>query len=131
MSRGGGVDIRRVLVVDDQEEIRELVSMVLTELAGWSIEAVAGGAALAEVGPRFAPDVILLDNSLGLEWGEDVARRLRGEPWFDRAALLFFTASAGLDDRQRHEALGAGTISKPFDPMLLVAQIVAEVARVG
>lgn len=121
----------RVLVVDDQEEIRELASIVLRDFAAWSVEAVDGLDGMRRVGPTFQPDVVLLDRALGLVSGEDVARALRGEAWFDRAALLFFTGSASLDDRMRHAELGAGTIAKPFDPMLLADQVRSEVARLG
>ena len=121
----------RVLVVDDQEEIRELAAIVLRDLAGGSVEAVDGLDDMRRVGPTFLPDVVLLDNALGRASGEDAARALRGEGWFDRASVLFFTGSASLEDRMRHAELGAGTIAKPFDPISLADQIRAEVVRLG
>lgn len=131
MSRGGCVEIRRVLVVDDQEEIRELVGVVLRDLAGWDVEVCDGPTALVALGPTFAPDVVLLDRALGEVSGEDVARALRGEPWFDRARLVFLTATAEAADRARFRALGAGTVGKPFDPLRLADEIRREVAALG
>ncbi|HWD07697.1 MAG TPA: response regulator [Actinomycetota bacterium] len=80
----------RILVADDEENIRELLAMGL-RYEGFEVEvAGAGRAALAAV-PRFRPDLIVLDVMMPDLDGFDVCRRLQAEG--QRAPVIFLRAS--------------------------------------
>jgi DNA-binding response OmpR family regulator len=111
-----------VLVVEDTDEIRELVTTVLRR-AGLDVrEAISGAAALAEV-RRDAPDLIVLDLGLPDADGTEVCRQIRAEtPCY----VLMLTARAEEVDLLIGLAVGAdGYMAKPFSPRELVARVQA------
>jgi DNA-binding response OmpR family regulator len=111
-----------VLVVEDTQEIRELVTTVL-ERAGFAVRAVGTGAeALAEV-RREQPDLIVLDLGLPDADGTEVCRQIRAEtPCY----VLMLTARAEEVDLLIGLAVGAdGYMAKPFSPRELVARVQA------
>ncbi|WP_346622215.1 response regulator transcription factor [Blastococcus montanus] len=113
---------RSVLVVEDTQEIRELVTTVL-ERAGFAVRAVGtGGEALAEV-RRDPPDLIVLDLGLPDADGTEVCRQIRAEtPCY----VLMLTARAEEVDLLIGLAVGAdGYMAKPFSPRELAARVQA------
>ncbi|MGY2082902.1 response regulator [Blastococcus sp. SYSU DS0539] len=111
-----------VLVVEDTQEIRELVTTVL-ERAGFTVRAVGtGGEALEEV-RRNPPDLIVLDLGLPDVDGTEVCRRIRAEtPCY----VLMLTARAEEVDLLIGLAVGAdGYMAKPFSPRELTARVQA------
>ena len=111
---------RKVLVIDDDASIREVIRLTLEHVAGWQVEdapdATAGlAAALAR-----PPDAVLLDVMMPGTDGPATLQLLRAD---DRSAglpVVFLTAKIMRDERARLEAMGAaGVIAKPFDPMQL------------
>ena len=117
------MELRTVLLVDDEEDIRAVGQIALEDvggllplLAGTSDEAVA----LANSGH---PDLILLDVMMPGTDGPGTLARLRAAPATASIPIIFLTAKAQKADVQRLLALGAaGVIAKPFDPMTLVAE---------
>jgi DNA-binding response OmpR family regulator len=111
-----------VLVVEDTDEIRELVTTVLRR-AGFDVrEAVSGAACLEEV-RRDAPDLIVLDLGLPDADGTEVCRQIRAET---RCYVLILTARADEVDLLIGLAVGAdGYMAKPFSPRELVARVQA------
>jgi DNA-binding response OmpR family regulator len=111
-----------VLVVEDTDEIRELVTTVLRR-AGLDVrEAISGAAALAEV-RRDAPDLIVLDLGLPDADGTEVCRQIRAET---QCYVLMLTARAEEVDLLIGLAVGAdGYMAKPFSPRELVARVQA------
>ena len=111
-----------VLVVEDTDEIRELVTTVLRR-AGFDVrEAISGAAALAEV-RRDAPDLIVLDLGLPDADGTEVCRQIRAET---QCYVLMLTARAEEVDLLIGLAVGAdGYMAKPFSPRELVARVQA------
>ena len=115
------MELRTVLLVDDEEDIRTVGQIALEDvggllplLAGTSDEAVA----LANSGH---PDLILLDVMMPGTDGPGTLARLRAAPATASIPIIFLTAKAQKADVQRLLALGAaGVIAKPFDPMTLV-----------
>jgi len=87
-----------VLVVDDEEDIRRLVSFNLDE-AGFRVEAVDTGAGALAAAARLAPSVIVLDLMLPDISGTEVCRRLRADPALADAAVLMLTARGDEYDR--------------------------------
>lgn len=103
----------RVLVVDDDDSIRQIVSLLLSD-EGYEVLAVAHGrAALAAIERYFVPDVILLDLRMPVMDGWEFARRYREQP-SNQAPIIVF--AAGLNPAEESAHLGAaGVVAKPFD----------------
>jgi two-component system OmpR family response regulator len=120
-------DPQRILVVDDEDSMRDLVTTAL-EFVGFSVQsAVDGFAALAAV-PKFSPDLIVLDiNMPGLD-GWEVCRRLRAAG--DDTPVIFLTARDAVDDTIAGFAFGADDyLTKPFHLQVLIARVRAVLKR--
>lgn len=100
-----------VLVVDDQEVIRDTLQLALDD-EGFSVECAANGReALAVIG-RWKPDVILLDLMMPIMDGWAFCKEQKRTG--DNTPIVLLSAAGGLDEHQR--ALGAAAvIAKPFD----------------
>jgi CheY-like chemotaxis protein len=111
---------RQILLIDDEELIREVAVMSLTAVGGFTVT-TAGS---AEEGLRLAtaerPDAILLDVMMpGLD-GPTMFARLRAEPTTADIPVVLLTAKARASDHQQWAEDGvAGIVVKPFDPMAL------------
>jgi DNA-binding response OmpR family regulator len=111
-----------VLVVEDTEEIRELVTTVLRK-AGMDVRAVGSGAACMEEVRRNPPDLIVLDLGLPDADGTEVCRQIRAET---QCYVLMLTARAEEVDLLIGLAVGAdGYMAKPFSPRELAARVQA------
>ena len=111
-----------VLVVEDTDEIRELVTTVLRR-AGFDVREAASGAACLEEVRRDAPDLIVLDLGLPDADGTEVCRQIRAET---QCYVLMLTARAEEVDLLIGLAVGAdGYMAKPFSPRELVARVQA------
>ena len=111
-----------VLVVEDTDEIRELVTTVLRR-AGFDVREAATGAACLEEVRRDAPDLIVLDLGLPDADGTEVCRQIRSET---QCYVLMLTARAEEVDLLIGLAVGAdGYMAKPFSPRELVARVQA------
>ena len=118
----------RVLVVEDEPDIRELVQMTLSA-AGYEVVAVADGAAALEAARELAPDLVVLDLGLpGME-GSEVLGRLRIDRATREVAVLVLTARLDAGSERDVLALGAGEFMvKPFKRQELVERVDALVA---
>jgi DNA-binding response OmpR family regulator len=115
-----------VLVVEDTDEIRELVTTVL-QRAGMDVRAVATGAECLEEVRRSTPDLIVLDLGLPDADGTEVCRQVRAET---ECYVLMLTARAEEVDLLIGLAVGAdGYMAKPFSPRELVARVQAMLRR--
>ena len=116
----------RVLVVDDEPPIVELLSGYLAR-EGWSVDAAIDGPAALEAVRRLDPDVIVLDVMLpGLD-GIEVCRQLRA---FSDAYVLMLTARGEEIDRIMGLTVGADDyLVKPFSPREVVARVKALLRR--
>jgi len=130
MSTGGGKP--RVLVVDDEEHITELVAMGLG-YNGFDCERVASGRSALEAVEHRKPDLIVLDVMLPDLDGFEVARRLRtNEGAGTRVPIIFLTARDTTADKVRGLTLGADDyVTKPFSLEELVARVKAVLRRAG
>jgi two-component system, OmpR family, phosphate regulon response regulator PhoB len=119
----------RVLVVDDDRDINDVVQEGL-RAAGYDVAgALTGEEALAEVARR-CPDLVLLDQMLPDIDGAEVCRRLRAAQQTRRVPIMFLTARAGQDARVRGLALGADDyVVKPFSMRELVLRVGAVLRR--
>ncbi|MDO8801552.1 response regulator [Phenylobacterium sp.] len=118
----------RLLYVDDDDLVRDLVRLSLNRDPYLQSQIVNSGEQALACLETFAPDVVLLDVSMPEMDGSEVLRRLRLVPGHSHTPVIFMTARALADERQRLMALGAvGVIIKPFDPISLAGDIRAMV----
>nr|QQZ49481.1 response regulator [Phenylobacterium glaciei] len=97
----------RILYVDDDDLIRDLVGIFLNRDPGFQSHMAASGEAALACLETFVPDVVLLDVSMPEMDGPEVLRRLRLVSGHSRTPVIFMTARALTDERQRLMALGA------------------------
>ena len=115
---------RKILLVDDEDDIREVAQMSLEMTAGWDVVTAASGAEALRVAAAERPDAILLDVMMPGMDGPDTARALRASAETEAIPIILLTAKVQAADRRRFDDLGvAGVLSKPFDPMELAAQV--------
>ena len=123
-----GTDGTRILVVDDEASITELVSMAL-RYEGFTVQAAHGGREAIDAVATFEPDLVVLDIMMPGIDGFEVARRLRNGD--GSLPVLFLTARDGTDDKVRGLTLGGDDyVTKPFSVEELVARIRAILRRV-
>jgi PAS domain S-box-containing protein len=96
---------RRVLVVEDNQDIRES-SCDLLSIAGFEVKGVSTGSEALEIAPAFGPNVVLLDVGLPGLSGYDVARRLRDLPQFKSTVLIAITGYDTVEARALSAAAG-------------------------
>jgi len=115
---------RRLLLVDDDDSIREIAQISLERVGGWEVVAAAsGGEAIEIVAAGGVFDAVVLDVMMPGIDGPTTLSRLRG-PLPSAVPAIFLTAKLQPADRARLQALGAaGVIAKPFDPMALPMEI--------
>jgi len=121
----------RLLLVDDDDDIRAIARLSLERIGKWDVEAASSGAdaiELVRADPSF--DVVLLDVMMpGLD-GPSTLERLRDGVLPDAVPVIFLTAKIQPADRDYLNALGAaGVIAKPFDPMGLATEVARLVGR--
>ena len=114
----------RLLLIDDDDDIRTIASLSLERVGGWNVVAVASGRAAIEAAADGEFDVVVLDAMMpGLD-GAATFVRLREGPLPADVPIVFLTAKLQAADRERMRGLGAaGVIAKPFDPMTLPGEL--------
>ncbi len=117
---------KRVLLIDDEDDIRAIVQAALEELAGWQTLGATSGAEGLRLAQGSAIDAILLDISMPDMDGFEIYDRLRRYPATAAIPVIVLTSKVLARDRARFTALQvAGLITKPFDPLTLAQQIAA------
>ncbi len=118
---------RRILVVDDQEDMREATRLSLEIIAGWEVLAAASGEEALRRAAAERPDAVLLDYRMPGMDGPTTLQALRDDPATRPIPVIMLTAVSHPDDLQRLRDAGAdGIIAKPFDPMELHLRIARE-----
>lgn len=128
LTRADGTPLR-VLVVDDEPNIAELLMMAL-RYEGWDVRTAATGRDAVSTAREHAPDVIVLDWMLPDVDGLEVLRRVRQHD--DRVPVLFLTARDAVEDRVAGLTAGGDDyVTKPFSLEEVVARVRALVRRTG
>jgi two-component system, OmpR family, response regulator len=123
------MDARRILVVDDEESITDLVAMAL-HLQGATVAVAHSGAEALRSVQTFRPHLVVLDVMLPDQDGFAVLDHLRHEARSADTPVLFLTARGGLDDRLRGLALGGDDyMTKPFSVEEMLLRINAVLRR--
>lgn len=119
----------RVLVVDDEATLSELLSMAL-RYEGWEVRTAADGSSAVRAAREFRPDAVVLDVMLPDFDGLEVLRRLRGET--PDVPVLFLTAKDAVEDRVAGLTAGGDDyVTKPFSLEELVARLRGLMRRAG
>ena len=114
----------KILLIDDQEDIRELASVGFDLLDGFILTEASTGEEGLEVARREVPDLVLLDFMMPGLSGPDVIKCLKECPRTACLPVVFMTARATGEDEILMTSLGAaGVIRKPFDPLQLPLEI--------
>lgn len=118
-------DLKRILHVDDDQNIRDVVDMVLTTLGGYEVLTLSSGAEAIEEAASFKPDLLLLDLAMPGMDGVETLKNLRALPDTKTVPAIFLTAKTEPEDVEKLLATGAlAVIEKPIKPMTLCAQLV-------
>ena len=115
---------RRVLVVDDDDAIREVAQSSLELVAGWEVDVASSGQAALDLAVADPPDAILLDVMMPSMDGPTTFARLQADARTRDVPVVLLTAKVQPSERRRWEQLGvAGVLAKPFDPLELPGQV--------
>jgi two-component system, OmpR family, response regulator len=119
----------RVLVVDDEPSLAELLSRVL-RYEGWSVETAATGAAAVALGRSFTPDAVILDVMLPDTDGLSVLASLRADN--PAVCVVFLTARDSVEDRIAGITAGGDDyVTKPFSLEEVLARLRGVLRRAG
>jgi DNA-binding response OmpR family regulator len=122
----------RVLVADDEDDIRDLVCLAVRRTGPTEVTAVADGTAALAAARSELPHLAVLDVSMPGATGLEVCAALRADPATAGIAILLLSAGASLDDVARGLSAGADAyLAKPFSVAGLVSQIRALTGREG
>ncbi len=114
---------KRILVVEDQEDNRQIIRDLLSAKGYELVEATTGeeGLKLAATGK---PDLILMDIQLPGMDGYEVTRRIKAKPELNHIPIIVVTSYAlSGDDKKAFDAGCNGYVTKPFSPRVLLAKI--------
>ncbi len=121
----------RILVVDDEESITDLVSMAL-RMHGAGVEVAHDGRHALDAISHVRPHAVVLDVMLPDLDGLEVLRRMQWDPRTAAVPVLFLTAKGGVDDKVRGLAAGGDDyLAKPFSIEEMVWRVAAVLRRAG
>ena len=114
----------KILIIDDEDDIREVASLSLQTVAGWDVIVASSGAQGVARASEQRPDAILLDVMMPGMDGPTTFRELRKNPATAGIPVLLLTAKVQGSDQRRFADLGVhAVLFKPFDPLTLSTQI--------
>lgn len=114
----------RVLCVDDEPDLLDVVRMALELSGDVVVETCGSGKEAPARAAAFRPDVLLIDVMMPGVDGPTTLATLRRTPGVEAVPAMFFTAKAELSELDRLRSLGAaGVIVKPFDPLTLEQRV--------
>lgn len=115
---------KRVLIVDDEEDICQVVQASLEEFGGWQTMLAYSGEDGLEVARTKHPDAILLDVSMPDMDGLQMFERLQSDPVTQGIPVILLTSKVLARDRKQFADLNiAGLITKPFNPLVIWQQV--------
>ena len=118
------MNIQKVLLVDDDPNIRKLAKMSLERVGRWQVAVAASGREALEFCRAEPPDLIVLDVMMpGLD-GVMTLEQLKSDPSCSAVPVILMTAKVQTPQMDEYLGLGAaGLIIKPFDPLKLPEEI--------
>jgi two-component system, OmpR family, response regulator len=115
--------LERILLVDDEADIRQVARIALEALGGFQIRECASGLAAPKVVEEFKPQLILMDVMMPGQDGVETLKALRAAS-LPPVPVVFMTAKVQPQELTAFRSLGAlDVIAKPFDPMTLAQTV--------
>lgn len=115
---------KRVLVIDDEDGVRDIIQITLEVVAGWDVLTAPSGKEGLQIAQTQQPDAILLDVMMPEMDGLTTFQQLQTHPDTQNIPTIFLTAKARISEQQQYTQLGAvGVITKPFEATRLVEQL--------
>jgi CheY-like chemotaxis protein len=116
--------MRRILIIDDEDDIREVAALSLEATAGWEILTASSGAEGMAIAALEKPDAILMDVMMPEVDGPTTFGKMQQNPTIADIPFLLLTAKVQGVDQRRFANLGVtAVLFKPFDPLTLAQQI--------
>jgi CheY-like chemotaxis protein len=116
---------RRILVIDDDEGLREIIRFSLEVVSEWQVLMAASGQEGLHLAVSEQPDAILLDVVMPGSGGLEILTQLQQRMETRSIPVIMLTAKANGERRQLLEQGAKGVIIKPFKPQALVSEICA------
>ncbi len=114
---------KRILIVEDEESLLKLESILLTS-KGYEVKGVSNGQAALDAVAEEHPDLILLDIMLPEVDGFEVCRRIKNDDQTRHIPVIMLTAKKSREDMARGEKVGADWyITKPFKSAMVIETI--------
>ena len=108
--------LHRILVIDDDADIQDVVAAVLEDFGGYTVEACISGVATIARAPIFRPDLILLDLNLPRKDGREVLQEIKNDADLKRIPVVVLTTSESESDIIATYGFHANCyINKPVD----------------
>ena len=115
---------KKILIVEDEEDILELLSEVFSDLEDYRILCARDGEEAISIAQVDNPDIILLDIGLPKVNGYDVCKLVKSDPAMSHIKVLMLSGMAQNSDWQKAQEVGAdGYIAKPFSSIALVEKV--------
>jgi CheY-like chemotaxis protein len=118
--------MRRILIIDDEDDIREVAALSLETIAGWNVMTANSGLDGIKKAVTEQPDAILMDVMMPAMDGPTTFKEMQKTPAIAHIPVLLLTAKVQGVDQRRFAGLGvSGVLFKPFDPLTLADQMSA------
>ncbi len=116
--------MRRILIIDDEDDIREVAALSLETIAGWNVLTANSGSDGIQKAVAEQPDAILMDVMMPAMDGPTTFKEMQKTPEIAHIPVLLLTAKVQGVDQRRFAGLGvSGILFKPFDPLTLADQM--------
>lgn len=119
--------MKRILVVDDNKDILQVVQIIL-QIRGFEVKAIWRGEETLQAVSDFSPDVVLLDVMLGAVNGIDICNQIKSNPDTKHTCIIMFSAHGKAEEILK-QCPGDSFISKPFDVHSLTNTIEEELSK--
>ncbi|MGD9639437.1 MAG: response regulator [Alphaproteobacteria bacterium] len=117
-------ELKKILYVEDDEDIAEVAQMILEDIGGFEIKHCFSGQEAIDAFPSYNPQLILMDVMMPDMDGPKTFEKIKNLYGKENISVIFMTAKAQTHEQEAYKKMGAiGVILKPFDPMELCENI--------
>jgi two-component system alkaline phosphatase synthesis response regulator PhoP len=114
---------KKILIADDNENIREALTYLLED-EGYTLSLAKDGAEALRKVREVNPDILFLDIMMPEINGYDVCRAIKNDPVLKKTYVIILTAKGQVEEQERGKEIGADEyVVKPFSPMEILAKI--------
>jgi DNA-binding response OmpR family regulator len=114
---------KKILIADDNENIREALTYLLED-EGYTLSLAKDGAEALKKVREVSPDILFLDIMMPEINGYDVCRTIKSDPDLKKTYVIMLTAKGQVDEQERGKEIGADEyVVKPFSPMEILAKV--------